>query len=74
MKHYYKEIHKLGGRVFLTPDGWKIKRRIKTEFQRLDHLLEKSILHVTKRVLPLKSTVFGGLVTSTFSESNIHTQ
>lgn len=26
MKHYYKEIHKLGGRVFLNPDGHEWKR------------------------------------------------
>lgn len=23
IKHFYKEIHKLDGRVFLNPDGWK---------------------------------------------------
>lgn len=22
-KHYYKKIHKLGGKVYLNPDGWK---------------------------------------------------
>lgn len=26
MKHFYKEIHKLGGRVFLNPDGHEWKR------------------------------------------------
>lgn len=26
MKHYYEEIHKLGGRVFLNPDGHEWKR------------------------------------------------
>lgn len=23
LKHYYKEIHKLGGRIFLNPDGYE---------------------------------------------------
>lgn len=51
MKHYYKEIHKLGGRVFLNPDGhewmrakwsapirkyWKISERMMVKWSDLE--------------------------------------